>query len=66
MTHHRRVEGQGSIRWYYGDKLLQKVTTAAFYRDGHVHPEDCACDALVHDEKFWVDLKKAQAEAEAE
>lgn len=67
---HRRVEGRAegdnfsSIRWYYGDKLLRKVATTEYYRDGHIHPEGCTCDALVHDEAFHEDLRRVQKEAE--
>jgi hypothetical protein len=48
----RRVEGDGLIRWYIDDKLVCKVTTDEYYRDGHCHPPGCTCDALIHDPEF--------------
>lgn len=48
----RRVEGGGFIRWYDKDELVCEVTTEAYYRKGHVHPEGCPCDALVHNPDF--------------
>lgn len=46
----RRVEGDGRIRWFRDDTLVCEVSTQDYYGDGHVHPEDCACSALIHDE----------------
>lgn len=48
----RRVEADGHIRWYVNNALVMDVTSDAYYRDGHVHPPGCACDALVHDVAF--------------
>jgi hypothetical protein len=48
----RRVEGDGHIRWYVDNELVVDVTTDEYYRSGHVHPEGCTCDALVHSVAF--------------
>lgn len=54
----RRVEGGGTIRWYVNNVLVIEVTTDAYYRGGHVHPEGCECDALVHDAEFQANLAR--------
>ena len=61
-----RVEGQGHIRWWVhphkvGSEpsvLVRDVTMEEYYRGGHVHPSDCKCDALVHDEAFHEALQR--------
>lgn len=55
----RRVEGGGFIRWYVGGALVARVTTKAYYRDAHVHPHGCECNALIHDDSFQAVLRKA-------
>ena len=54
----RRVEGGDTIRWYVNNECVVEVTTDAYYRNGHVHPDDCQCDALVHDESFRAKLRE--------
>jgi hypothetical protein len=54
----RRVETGGIISWYVNNKLVLEVTGDEYYRGGAIHPDDCQCDALVHDESFQARLRE--------
>lgn len=52
----RRVEGWSRgmhrIRWFVNSQCIADVLSQVYYREGHVHPADCKCDALVHSLRF--------------